>query len=206
MLVDEPLRNFLDALSSASPTPGGGSAAAAAAAMGASLLEMIASLPKTRNGGEADRAAMAAAVAALRAIRGQLSGAIDADPAAYDAVVSAYKYPRANSTESSARLAAIERALKGATDVPLGVMRLSQSALKQAHGIAAHVYRPAASDARVGVALLRAALNGARWNIESNIAAIVDPPYVDAVRAECQRLADEGEDAANEADRLLQAG
>ena len=52
-LIDLSLRDLLTAFSSNDPTPGGGSAAALASSVGASLLMMVAALPKTRNG-EAD--------------------------------------------------------------------------------------------------------------------------------------------------------
>ncbi len=48
MLVDKPLREVLAAFASPDPTPGGGSASAVAAALGASLLRMVAGLPKRR--------------------------------------------------------------------------------------------------------------------------------------------------------------
>jgi formiminotetrahydrofolate cyclodeaminase len=203
MLVDEPLGDLIAELASPNPTPGGGSAAAVASAMGAALLVMVASLPKTRSGTEDDRAALAAARSALTAIQHQLTGAIDADSAAYDQVVTAYKQPKATEAERAGRAAAIQRALRGATDVPLGVMRLSHDALKQAATVAAHGHVAADSDARVAVALLRTALEGARWNAESNIEGIADAQYVDAVRSECRRLGGDAAAAANEANRLL---
>ncbi len=129
-LTDQSIRNLLTAFSSADPTPGGGSASALASAVGASLLMMVAGLPKTRTGSDEDRAALASAASALADIRQTLTGAIDADTAAYDRVVAAYKRPKASADEQAARAAAIQQALRGATDVPLGVLRLSAAALR----------------------------------------------------------------------------
>ena len=53
-LVERPLREVLEAFQAATPTPGGGSASALAGAVGSSLLEMAASLPKHRAASEAD--------------------------------------------------------------------------------------------------------------------------------------------------------
>ena len=77
-LVDLSVRDLLSAFSSSAPTPGGGSASALAAATGASLLIMVASLPKTRTGAEDERLALASAANTLTAIRRQLTDAIDA--------------------------------------------------------------------------------------------------------------------------------
>ena len=203
MLVDRSLRELLTAFSSADPTPGGGSASALASAVGASLLIMVAGLPKSRTGSDEDRAALATAAGALADIRDGLTGAIDADTAAYDRVVAAFKLPKASADEQSARKAAIQLALRGATGVPLGVMRQSAAALDLAAAVAAHGHRAAASDVGVAVALLRAGLRGARLNVEINIGSISDGEYAAAVAAEAARVSGAASRAADEAEALL---
>src|SRR3954470_21485224 len=143
-LTDTPLRDLLTAFSSADPTPGGGSASALASAVGASLLLMVAGLPRTRTGSDEDRAALAKSAAALTGVRERLTAAVDADTAAYDQVVAAYKLPKASADEQAVRKAAIQQALRAATDVPLGVVQLSAVALGEAVAIAAHGHRAAA--------------------------------------------------------------
>ena len=206
MLADRSVRDLLEAFSSSAPTPGGGSASALGSAIGASLLLMVAALPKSRSGSEDDRAALASAAAALTGVRDQLTDAVDADTAAYDLVVAAYKLPKVSSEDQLARKAAIQRALRGATDVPLGVMRLSASALDQAAVIAVHGHRAAASDVGVAVALLRAGVQGARLNIDVNVGGVSDAAYVDAARAEAARMADRAERAAGSAETALREG
>jgi methenyltetrahydrofolate cyclohydrolase len=202
-LVDRSVRALLAALSSSAPTPGGGSASALASAIGASLLLMVAALPKTRNGSDDDRSALASAGGALAGVRDQLTDAIDGDTAAYDQVVAAYKLPKASSEEQLARKAAIQRSLIIATEVPLGVMRLSSIALEQAATIAVHGHRAAASDVGVAVALLRAGLQGAGLNIEINVSSVTDAAYVETARAEAARLSERARQAAEAALRTL---
>ena len=203
MLADQSVRDLLAAFSSRDPTPGGGSASALASAVGASLLMMVAGLPKTRTESDDDRAALTSAAGALADIRTRLTDAIDADTAAYDQVVAAYKLPKASADEQSARGAAIQQALHAATDVPLGVVRLSAAALNAAITIATHGHRAAASDVGVAVALLRAGTRGARLNVEINIGSISDAAYADAITAETARWSDGVARAADEADALL---
>jgi formiminotetrahydrofolate cyclodeaminase len=202
-LADTPLRDLLAAFSSPDPTPGGGSASALASAVGASLLMMVAGLPKTRTGSEAERADLTAAAAALDAIRARLTGAIDADASAYDQVVAAYKLPKGTPDEQASRKAAIQQALRAATEVPLEVMRLSAAAIDHAKTIAANGHRAAASDVGVAAALLGAGLRGAALNIEINAGSVSDPAYVERVRAESARLSDASGRTAGEADALL---
>jgi formiminotetrahydrofolate cyclodeaminase len=203
LLTDKSVRDLLTAFSSTDPTPGGGSAAALSSAIGASLLMMVAGLPKTRTGSEHDRARLTDARAALVDLRDRLTEAVDADTAAYDQVVAAYKMPKASADEQAARKASIQRALREATDVPLGVVRLSAAALAQSVAVAAHGHKAARSDVGVAIALLRAGLRGARLNAEINIGSVTDAEYTSAVTAEIDRLASESARAADQADDLL---
>jgi formiminotetrahydrofolate cyclodeaminase len=202
-LIDLSARDLLDAFSSANPTPGGGSASALASAVGASLLMMVAGLPKTRHGSDEDRAALTAASAALAEIRGGLSDAIDADTDAYDRVVAAYQMPKASAEEQAARKAAIQQALRTATDVPLGVMTLSARAVEQALTVARHGRQSAHSDVGVALALLVAGTAGARLNVEVNLETISDAAYRAATAAEAQRLMTAAGDGARNAEPLL---
>src|SRR5256885_15332413 len=81
-LADFPVRDLLARFSASDPTPGGGSASALASAIGASLLMMVAALPKTRGGSAEDRAALAGAAEKLSAVRGRLTAARGEDPPA----------------------------------------------------------------------------------------------------------------------------
>jgi formiminotetrahydrofolate cyclodeaminase len=189
MLIEKSVRDLLAAFASSDPTPGGGSAAALAASVGASLLMMVAGLPKTRSNSDEDRAALAAAAALLTGVRERLTEAIDADTAAYDRVVAAYRLAKTTDEEKAARTAAIQAALRAATDVPLGVMRLSAQALDAAKAVEAHGNPSASSDVGVAIALLRAGLEGARLNVDVNLGGIRDKYYARAVSDEVERLA-----------------
>jgi methenyltetrahydrofolate cyclohydrolase len=189
-LTDLPLRDLLDRFASSDPTPGGGSAAALSASLGASLLSMVAALPKTRTGADDERTALAEARTVLETLRGDLARAIDRDTAAYDEVVGAFRLPKATADEQAARKAAIQQALRAATEVPLGVMRLSTQALEQAVIVASHGYKSASSDVGVAVGLLSAGAAGAQLNVDVNLDAIADSAYRDHVGAEARTLAE----------------
>src|SRR5437868_3782865 len=102
MLTSRTVTDLLDAFASPDPTPGGGSAAALAGAIGASLLAMVAAMPKTKTGTEA-RAALDAAHVRLMEARKTLTELVDRDSAAYDLVVTAYRKPKATDEEKAAR-------------------------------------------------------------------------------------------------------
>lgn len=199
-LVDQPLRDVLSAFASSAPMPAGGSASAAASALGSALLIMAASLARTRSGSSDERSALDAARLVLAEIERQLTEAIDADVAAYGRLIAARGQPKATAADQAARTAAVQEALRGATGVPLGLMRLSAAALEQARAVAAHAHRAAETDVAVAVTLLRAGFEGARLTVEANLRGEMN---VDAIKDECRRLSDEVNAAASEAARLL---
>jgi formiminotetrahydrofolate cyclodeaminase len=202
-VTEKSVRDLIAAFASPDPTPGGGSASALASAVGASLLMMVSALPKTRAGSDDDRTALNGASKVLAGVQQQLVEAIDADSVSYDAVVAAYKLPKSDEREQAARRTAIQRAVRGATDVPLGVMRLSLVALKQARVVAEHGHRAAASDVGVAATLLAAGTRGARLNVDINLGTLTDRSYVEAVKVESERLAREAADLADEVARAI---
>ena len=197
------LIDLLDAFASNAPVPGGGSAAALAGALGVSMLVMAASLPKSRTGAPEEATDLAEAAARLRPLRDALVELIDADSAAYRAVMAALKLPNAADEEKAARTAALQSALKGATDVPLDVMRAGQQALAGAVVVARNAYRVAASDVATGVELLASTVRSAALSIDGNLAAIKDGSYAARVSAEREQLAgDSARDAAQALEML----
>jgi formiminotetrahydrofolate cyclodeaminase len=196
------LIDLLDAFASNTPVPGGGAAAALAGALGVSLLVMAASLSKSRTGAPEEAADLAEAAARLRPLRDSMVQLIDADTDAYRAVMQAMKLPNAANEEKAARTAALQSALKGATDVPLDVMRAGQQALAGAVVVARNGYRAAASDVATGVELLGSSVRSAALSIDGNLAAIKDASYVARVSAEREQLA---ADSAHDTGRALAA-
>jgi formiminotetrahydrofolate cyclodeaminase len=188
MLVDKSVRQLLDAFAAPTPTPGGGSAAALAGAMAAALLEMVASMPKTKNGTPEDRAALDTVLPELKSLRALLTDLVDRDSASYDAVVAAYKLPKATDDEKAARKVAVREAMRGATDVPLETARASIAVARFTQVIAEHGNPNAKSDASVAVGLAMQAAGGARANVEINVDSVGDADYAVAVRAELDRL------------------
>ena len=183
-LVDRSVTDLLAAFRSSSPTPGGGSAAALAGAVGASLLAMVAGLPKSRAATDDDHGRLAAAGARAATFADGLAALVDRDSEAYDLVVAAYRRPKGTDQEKADRSAAIQDALRSAIDAPLSVMRACGGALEQAVTIAGLGNPSASSDVQVALELLGAALRGARQNVEINLGSVKDASYVDAVRTE----------------------
>src|SRR5688572_28195585 len=123
MFAEMTVGQLLDALSSSEPTPGGGTAAAIAGAMGAALLVMVTGLAKSRNNTDEEKAALGKARAVLQPLTTDLTRLADADSDSFNAVMAAYRLPKATDEEKAARSRAIQGALRGATIVPLDTLR-----------------------------------------------------------------------------------
>ena len=187
MLTDKSVKSLLEDFRSPAPTPGGGSAAALAGAVGASLLTMVASLPKARAGHEEQLRHAGRRSAALATV---LEALVDRDSEAYELVVGAYRLPKSTEEQKTLRALRIEDALKAAIAAPLEVMRACREGTTLATMLLEYGNPNASSDVRVGLELLRAGLRGAQMNVEINLGGLKDQTYADAVRAELARLSE----------------
>lgn len=201
-----PLGDLLDAFASADPVPGGGSAAALAGAVATSLLIMVAALPKTRTGAPEDTADLSEASARLRPLRETLVTLVDEDSDAYAAVIEAMRLPKVTDGERELRRAAMNAAMREATEVPLETMRCCQQAMRGAVVVAEHGNRNAATDTATAVELLMAAIRSAGLNVEINVKSLTDTHFVARTTAERDELtADAEADAARARELLLNA-
>lgn len=182
------MSGLLAAFRSSEPAPGGGSASALAGAAGASLLAMVAGLPRPGATEPADIERLKDAGIRATALASRLEGLIDEDSDAYAEVVAAFKRSKNTSEEKAARSAAIQRALTAATEAPLQVMRHCVEALALAPAVMELGNENATTDAQVGVGLLKAGLTGAGANVEINLGSLKDAHYVARVRSEAARL------------------
>ena len=171
------LHDFIQALASPQPTPGGGTAAAAAGAMGVGLLMMVAGLPRTRGNTDDERSTLAAIRERLEPLAVALEQCADQDAEAFDAVMAAYRLPKASDDEKTARRTAIAAAMQGATEAPLETLRLAVDGLETVATVAAIGNASAVSDVGVGAGLLMAAANGAAANVRINLDGLADAEF-----------------------------
>jgi methenyltetrahydrofolate cyclohydrolase len=168
-LLDLGVGALLDRFASPDPTPGGGSAAALAGATGAALVAMVCAMPKTRTGADAEKERLAAALGWAREAGQRLRGLVDEDSAAYDAVVAAYRLPKATDAEKAARKDAVAQAMSSAIAVPLRTAEACLVVLRAASLALAHGNPNASSDARTAGGLAWAGLMGAALNVRINL-------------------------------------
>jgi formiminotetrahydrofolate cyclodeaminase len=176
---------FVEQLAAPTATPGGGSASAAAGSMAAGLATMVASMSRGKKAYLQHEAELSKAIAELSGLREELKAAIDADSAAYDSVVKAYKDAKSGGSGSEG---AINAALQQATTVPLSVAEKSRRVAQIAAALEGITNPNMKSDLTTAKALAKAAITGALANVEINLASLKDPDFVANVKKRVEAL------------------
>ncbi|MDD5564785.1 MAG: glutamate formimidoyltransferase [Thermoanaerobaculaceae bacterium] len=174
-LVVMTLREFTDELSTDSPAPGGGSVAALAGALGAGLAAMVANLSHTKKGFEGRLGELERIAVRGQALKDRLLAAVDADTAAFDALLAAMRLPKGTAAEQAEREAAIAAATVGAIEVPLGVLEACPEVVELCLEAGAIGLQASRSDAGTGAQVARAAAAGAYQNVCINLPGLSDP-------------------------------
>jgi len=198
------LSDFLRKLAASDATPGGGSASALSGALAGALVTMVAGLSQARASEETAEALELLSEQGDQLME-TLSGAIDRDARAYDAVVAAMRLPRATEDEKAARAAAIQGALKGAADVPLEVAEESLATAEMALLALEKGVPHAASDAGVAMALALAGVEGAILNVAINLDGLSDAGVVAPMKQELARIEARANELRRQARALLEA-
>jgi len=165
---------FLDATAAGTATPGGGAVAALAGASAAALTTMAARLTIGKRKYADVEAQMRDVVAQTETLRAELTTAVDADSAAFEAVMASMRLPQDTPDRQAARARVIQTATQRAIDVPMSVARACVQVIELAGVVAAHGNRNAISDAATAVHMARAALESAGINVRINAAGLDD--------------------------------
>jgi len=179
---------LLDELAEGTATPGGGTAAALAGAMGAALLGMVCRLTIGRPRFADVELELRAALDEAEHLRARLLELADADREAFDAVMAAYRLPRKTAQECEVRRAAIQKAMKEATRVPLATARACAAVIRLAHRVIPKVNPNAVGDGRVAALLAKAGLQGAQLNVTLNLTQIADSEFVKVSEEELKQI------------------
>jgi glutamate formiminotransferase/formiminotetrahydrofolate cyclodeaminase len=181
-------RPFLDAVASPTATPGGGSVSAYAGALAAALGQMVAGLSRKKKSQAGSVDQLSAALDDLRKIADELAEAIDRDAASYDRVMAAFKLPQGDAQETQQREEAIQKATKGASEVPLQVAERAVALFERLGQLDAIVAASMRSDLEVARLMAEAGARGALANVEINLDGLRDAAYVASMRAKTKVL------------------
>lgn len=180
---------FVEELASAAPAPGGGGASAYVGALAAALASMVGNLTVGKKTYAEVEGEVVRHLDELEGLRARLIELVDADARAFEPLAAAYRMPKGSPEELAAKQEAIQRALVGATEVPLEIMRTAALVVGHTDYLAHHGSRMARSDAGVSAAFARAAVDGASLNVYINAASMDDADRARRVREEASAIA-----------------
>jgi glutamate formiminotransferase len=175
---------FVEQLAAPVAAPGGGSASAAAGAMAAGLGSMVAGMSRGKKAYLQYEVQLSDAIAQLAHLREEFKAAADADTAAYEEVVKAFRKVKNDPTAQGE----VTVALKQATNVPLGVAQHAHMTIGILESLRPITNPKMASDLTTGLALARAAREGALANVEINLADMEDTQFVAWIREKVAAL------------------
>ena len=193
-MIENSVVAFTEALASKTSVPGGGGASALVGSIGIALGDMVGEFTvgkKTYADVEEDIQALMERAQELRV---ELLQCIEDDAVAFEPLSKAYGLPK----ETEGRDEILEKCLWDAAGVPMRILCLACEAVELQKEFAAKGSKLMVSDAATGVAMCRAAIQGAAMNVKVNTRLMKNRERAEAMEAEVDRLYEKYTDLADE--------
>jgi len=168
MDTSKTLQNYLDELSSNSPTPGGGNVASLCGALSSSLATMVCNLTIGKKKYAEVESEMISLKEKLEIYQKKFIELGKKDNLAFDKVIDAFKLPKDTDEQKEIRNKEIENATIGAAEIPSEVMQTAKELLPLLKIIIEKGNRNSLSDVGVAAALIATASKGAYLNVIIN--------------------------------------
>ncbi|MCL6097837.1 MAG: cyclodeaminase/cyclohydrolase family protein [Bacteroidetes bacterium] len=172
MNLAKTLQEYLNELSSNSPTPGGGNVAALCGALSASLGTMVCNLTIGKKKYADVENEMISVKQKLETYQKTFVDLGAKDNAAFEKVMEAFKLPKETDAEKETRSKKIEEATLGAADIPAQVMKTCSDVLPLLKVVIDKGNRNSLSDAGVAASLIGTAAKSAYMNVIINCSSL----------------------------------
>lgn len=183
-----PCDEFVTVLASKAPVPGGGGASALVGAVGTALGNMVGSLTVGKKKYAAVEEEMQQLKAKADALQKELLHLVERDAEVFEPLSKAYGMPKETEEEKAEKARVMEAALKEACSVPMEIMEKCCEAIDLLVEFAAKGSVLAISDAGVGAAFCKAALEGASLNVYINTKSMTDREYAESLNKKCDEM------------------
>ena len=183
-----PCNEFVEVLASKAPVPGGGGASALVGAIGTALGNMVGSLTVGKKKYAEVEAEMYELKAKCDKLQAELLQLIERDAEVFEPLSKAYGMPRATEEEKAEKARVMEIVLKDACAVPMEIMEKCCEDIDVIKEFAAKGSALAISDAGVGAAFCKAALQGASLNVYINTKSMANKEYAAELNAKADAM------------------
>ena len=183
-----PCNEFVEVLASKAPVPGGGGASALVGAIGTALGNMVGSLTVGKKKYADVEAEMYELKAKADALQKDLLRLIERDAEVFEPLSKAYGMPRETEEEKAEKARVMEIVLKDACSVPMEIMEKCCEAIDIIEVFAEKGSTLAISDAGVGAAFCKAALEGASLNVFINTKSMKNREYAEELNKKAEEI------------------
>ncbi|MDY3869095.1 MAG: cyclodeaminase/cyclohydrolase family protein [Pyramidobacter sp.] len=187
-ITDKSCADFVSVLATKEPVPGGGGASALVGAIGTALGNMVGSLTVGKKKYADVEAEMLELKRRCYALQSELLDLAEKDAEVFAPLAKAYGLPKDTEEQRREKERVMEAALKAACDVPLCIMEKCCDAVGLMADFAKKGSRLAVSDAGVGAAMCRAALEGAALNVFINTKAMTNREYAAQINLKAEHM------------------
>lgn len=188
--LDKSITEFTDVLASKASVPGGGGASALVGAVGTALGSMVGALTVGKKKYADVEAEIIELMKKADEVRAALLRQIDEDAVVFEPLSKAYGMPKDTDEQKAEKARVMEACLRDACSVPMEIMVKCCEAIELQKEFAAKGSTLAISDAGVGVAFCRAALQGASLNVFINTKSMTDRAYADELNTKAYAMLD----------------
>ena len=179
MNLQTSLENYLNDLSSSSPTPGGGNVSALCGVLAASLGQMVCSLTIGKKKYLQVENEIKTVSGNLKVLSNEFLNLAERDNKAFEKVMQSFKLPKDTDEQKSERSAAVEAATMEAAIVPAEVIIKCLQLIPFLEIVAEKGNRNSLSDAGVAISLTAAAAEGAFLNVAINCSGLPNKATAD---------------------------
>lgn len=183
-----PCNEFVDVLGSKAPVPGGGGASALVGAVGTALGNMVGALTVGKKKYADVEEEMKELMAKATTLQDELLHLIERDAEVFEPLSKAYGMPRETEEEKAEKARVMEIVLKDACSVPMEIMEKCCEAIDLIVEFAAKGSALAISDAGVGAAFCKAALEGASLNVYINTKSMKNRECAEELNRKCDEM------------------
>jgi formiminotetrahydrofolate cyclodeaminase len=172
MDTNKSLKNYLDEISSNSPTPGGGNVSAFAGSLACSLGIMVCNLTIGKKKYLEVEEEIKDIKFQLENFKEKFLQLAEEDNAAFDKVMEAFKLPKETDSQKEERKKKIEDATFHAASIPSQVIKICSNVMPLIQSTAQKGNQNSLSDAGVAATLLSTAAQGAYLNVLINCSSL----------------------------------
>jgi len=188
--LNQEIQSFTDVLASKASVPGGGGASALVGAVGTALGSMVGALTVGKKKYADVEADIIELMKKADVVRAELLKQIDEDARVFEPLSKAYGLPKDTEEQKAEKDRIMEECLHEACSVPMQIMVKCCEAIELQKDFAAKGSSLAISDAGVGVAFCKAALQGASLNVFINTKSMKDRDYAEMLNRQALAMLD----------------